>query len=133
MESLVAAIRLNGGWWRVVGLLVAYLFVMQASLAIVAATQAAAGGTTSDSIFVICSGHSESTDAPASDHAAHESCCLTCTLAAVANFTVPTTPDVPAWVAIAAASGPFPMGDALGPIPREQTRSGLTRAPPQDA
>ena len=66
------------------------LFVIQAFLAAVVVTQAAAAQAQNPDLpFVICSSQHDGANAPASDHDQHADCCLVCTVANAATAVVP--------------------------------------------
>jgi hypothetical protein len=118
-------------------LIVACLLVVQAFVASVAVTQAAALQAQSfDSLFVICSSDGGSGGAPAvpaSHHDHQTECCLVCTAAAASIVTVPEAVEILLRLEAPAALIDFRAAASSSPIPVKPAGTGLSRAPPRTA
>ena len=122
------------GWRGGIGLIAAYALVLQAFLAYSMATQAAAQGDSpySGSFFVICTSQDgvmgvDGAGAPAKP-VTH---CPICTLSVTAAATLPDPVLLPLWQAT--FSEPTEFISAAACISFHKARSGLSRAPPQNA
>jgi hypothetical protein len=123
-------------WRRAIGLIAAYAFVLQSFLALSMVTQAAAAGSLSHggSFFVLClndDGAAQDIGAGNGAPAKPVTHCPVCTLAHDAAGVVPDEAVLPEQVAYTQQRTPFVTAEAC--ISFHQTRSGLTRAPPQNA
>ena len=123
--------RTSFNWRRAIGLIAAYVLVVQSTLAIGLVTRAATPGDSSFSgmFFVICSGADEAaaqgdTGAPVT-HATH---CPVCILAASAGGIAPYAMALPVLQAVTAA--PISTVAAANGVSPHYARAGLSRAPP---
>lgn len=122
----------NSRLTRLIGMVAAYAFVLQATLAYGMAAHAAAQADTGSSgaFFVICSSHGDQTapddgNAPATSDA-H---CPDCTLSIAASALVP---DVAALPIHRLGAGRTAFVTTAACLSFHRARAGLSRAPPQN-
>jgi hypothetical protein len=119
------------GWRGAVGLIAAYVLVLQASLAYGIAAQAAAHGNGSGSFFVICvnDDSSAATDGAAAPGRPTTHCPI-CTLTTAAVGIAPDPVALPLPQSVSAHRTSFVTTEAC--VSYHRARAGLTRAPPQN-
>lgn len=117
------------------GLIAAYAFVLHALLALTIVTQAAAQGSASGSVFVICvtdeNGGAMSMDGSGAKAPVKPTThCPICTLTDAAPALTPDAVSLPLPLSMSSQVTPFLTAQAC--ITFHQARAGLTRAPPQN-
>ena len=109
---------------------VAYLFVIQAFLAAIVVTQAAASQAQNPDLpFVICSSQHDTANGPTSDDP-HADCCLVCTVASAATAIAPLIVTFLLVLEVPVAPIEFCADNLASLIPAKPDGSGLSRAPP---
>jgi hypothetical protein len=119
------------GWRSAISLIVAYLFVIQAFLAAVVVTQAAAAQAQNPDLpFVICSSQHDGANGSTSDHDQHADCCLVCTAANAATFIAPLAVALLLVLEVPVSPVAFCADTITNLIPAKPDGSSLSRAPP---
>lgn len=121
----------RSGWRSAIVLIVAYLFVIQAFVAAIVVTQAAASQAQNPDLpFVICSSQHDAANGSTSDHDQHADCCLICTVANATTAIAPLIVAVLLVFEVPAAPVDFYADTIASLIPAKPDGSGLSRAPP---
>jgi hypothetical protein len=125
--------RRGKGWRSAVALTIGYALLLQVFFAYALASRAAADPSVFDgSFFSLCLTHDDAgdltgTSAPTTS-GAH---CLTCIVSASATATLPDPVPLPQRTASVTAPAPFMSAAAC--LAYQQSRAGLSRAPPRAA